>query len=79
VIKWLPLTPLAKSVVAFARKEADELSQGYVCTEHILLGLLQVQDGLSAQVLIHLGLTLDGVRAEVLHIYGRQGRREISS
>ncbi len=39
-------------------------------TEHLLLGLLREQDGVAAQVLMNLGLKLDEVREEVLHLLG---------
>jgi ATP-dependent Clp protease ATP-binding subunit ClpC len=64
----LPLAPPAKKVIEHAIQEARSLNHHYVATEHLLLGLLSVQDGVAAQVLTNLGLNLDNVRAEVLSL-----------
>ena len=66
----LPQTPKAKKVVEYAIEEARNLNHNYVGTEHILLGLLREQDGVAAQVLMNLGLKLEEVRDEVLHLLG---------
>jgi len=66
----LPQTPRAKKVIEFAIEEARNLNHNYVGTEHLLLGLLREQDGVAAQVLMNLGLKLDEVRDEVLHLLG---------
>jgi len=66
----LPQTPRAKKVIEFAIEEARALNHNYVGTEHLLLGLLREQDGVAAQVLMNLGLKLDDVREEVLHLLG---------
>src|SRR5262249_10275362 len=42
----------------------------YVGTEHILLGLIREQEGVAAQVLMNLGVTLEGVRAEIFGLLG---------
>src|SRR6266446_4588290 len=52
----LPQTPRAKRI----------LDHNYVGTEHLLLGLLREQEGVAAQALMNLGLTLEDVRAEAL-------------
>jgi ATP-dependent Clp protease ATP-binding subunit ClpC len=66
----LPQTPRAKRVIEYAIEEARNLNHNYVGTEHLLLGLLREQDGVAAQVLIHLGLKLEEVREEVLNLLG---------
>jgi thiamine-phosphate pyrophosphorylase len=66
----LPLTPRVKKALELAAKEAKKLGHNYIGTEHILLGLLQEQDGIAAQVLVRLGLTLKEIRREVLAILG---------
>ncbi len=66
----LPQTPRAKKVIEFAIEEARALNHNYVGTEHLLLGLLREQDGVAAQVLMNLGLKLEEVREEVLHLLG---------
>jgi hypothetical protein len=42
----------------------------YNNNEHLLLGLTREQEGVAAQVLMNLGLTLTGIRAEVLFLLG---------
>jgi ATP-dependent Clp protease ATP-binding subunit ClpA len=66
----LPQTPRTKKAIEFAVEEARNLNHNYVGTEHLLLGLLREQDGVAAQVLISLGVTLDGVREETLKLLG---------
>ncbi len=66
----LPQTPRAKKVIEYAIMEARGLNHHYVGTEHLLLGLLREQDGVAAQVLMNVGLKLDGVREEVLNLLG---------
>src|SRR5262245_28069108 len=52
----LPQTPLAKKVLESARDTARDLNHDYVGTEHLLLGLLRVPEGVAARVLGNLGL-----------------------
>jgi four helix bundle protein len=66
----LPMTPRAKMVIEYAIQEAVTLNHNYVGTEHLVLGLLREGDGIAAQVLMNLGLTLEGVRREVLKLLG---------
>src|SRR5512140_1060137 len=66
----LPQTPRAKKVIEYAIEEARNLNHNYVGTEHLLLGLLRAQAGVSAQVLMTLGLKLEDVREEVLNLLG---------
>ena len=66
----MPLTPRARKVLGYAIEEARTLKHNYVGTEHLLLGLLREEEGLAAQVLLNLGLTLDRIRAEVLEFLG---------
>lgn len=61
----LPLTPSAKRVVELSFQEAQALKHDHVGTEHLLLGLLR-QEGIAAQSLVNLGLSLDAVRRAVI-------------
>jgi Ca-activated chloride channel family protein len=61
----LPQTPRAEKVIEFAVEEARDLNHSNVDTEHLLLGLLREQEGVAAQVLTNLGLTLEDARVEV--------------
>jgi len=66
----LPFTPRAKKVLEFAIDEARGLNHNYVGTEHLLLGLIREKEGLAAQVLMNLGLTLEDVRKELMEFLG---------
>ena len=58
-------TPRAQQVLALARKEADRFHHTYVGTEHLLLGLIKLGQGVAINVLKGMGLELEAVRAEV--------------
>ncbi|MEY3395864.1 MAG: hypothetical protein RL346_2101 [Verrucomicrobiota bacterium] len=58
-------TPRAQQVLALARKEADRFNHAYVGTEHLLLGLIKLGQGVAVNVLERMGLELDSVRMEV--------------
>ncbi len=66
----IEMTPRAKNVIAFSIQEAALLDHNYVGTEHLLLGLVREEEGIAAQVLMNLGLTLVVVRDEVLNLLG---------
>ncbi len=59
------LTPRAQQVLALARKEAERFHHNYVGTEHILLGLIQLGQGVAVNVLQKMGLDLETVRPTV--------------
>jgi ATP-dependent Clp protease ATP-binding subunit ClpC len=58
-------TPRAQQVLGLARKEADRFNHNYVGTEHLLLGLIKLGQGVAVNVLLKMGLDLDTVRMEV--------------
>jgi len=58
-------TPRAQQVLALSRKEADRFNHNYVGTEHILLGLIKLGQGVAVSVLKNMGLDLETVRLEV--------------
>lgn len=58
-------TPRAQQVLALARKEADRFNHNFVGTEHLLLGLIKLGQGVAVNVLQKLGLDLETVRMEV--------------
>jgi ATP-dependent Clp protease ATP-binding subunit ClpC len=61
----------ARRVVVRAQEEARRLNHNYIGTEHILLGLIRVGEGVAAKALESLGISLDAVRQEVEGIIGR--------
>jgi prophage maintenance system killer protein len=58
----------ARRSVQFAGEEARLLRHGYVGTEHLLLGLVAEEEGLAAQALKSLGLSLAEIRRQVTEI-----------
>jgi len=58
-------TPRAQQVLALARKEADRFHHNYVGTEHLLLGLINLGQGVAVNVLEKMGLDLQTVRTAV--------------
>src|SRR5437667_1126456 len=58
-------TPRAQQVLALARKEADRFNHNYVGTEHLLLGLIKLGQGVAVNVLQKMGMDLERVRKEV--------------
>ena len=58
-------TPRAQQVLALARKEAERFNHNYVGTEHLLLGLIKLAQGVAVNVLQKLGIDLETVRAEL--------------
>ncbi len=58
-------TPRAQQVLALARKEADRFHHNFVGTEHLLLGIIKLRQGVAVNVLQKLGLDLESIRREV--------------
>jgi ATP-dependent Clp protease ATP-binding subunit ClpC len=64
----LPNTPRAKKVVEYAIEEAGALNHEWVCTGHLLLGLLRETEGVHYQMFKNLGLIGENVRQKVLEM-----------
>ncbi|MGC8830686.1 MAG: ATP-dependent Clp protease ATP-binding subunit [Verrucomicrobiia bacterium] len=64
------LTPRAQQVLALARKEADRFNHNFIGTEHILLGLIKLGQGVAVNVLQKMGVDLQAVRMEVEKLVG---------
>jgi hypothetical protein len=58
-------SPRAQQALALARVEADRFNHNFVGTEHLLLGLLKLGQGVAVIVLQKMGLDLETVRIEV--------------
>ncbi|MFY7843340.1 MAG: ATP-dependent Clp protease ATP-binding subunit [Rhabdochlamydiaceae bacterium] len=63
-------TNRAKQVIKLAKKEAQRLNHSYLGTEHVLLGLLKLGQGIAVNVLRNLSLDYDTVRTEIEKIVG---------
>ncbi len=61
-----PFTPKAKLVLDSSIEEARRLGHSYIGTEHLLLGSLQITDGVAVRVLQILGVDLQQLRQQVL-------------
>ncbi len=76
VVGEVGLTPAAKRVVEQSIDEARRLGHHYIGTEHLLLGLVRVGDGIAAGVLGSLGVDLDKARHEVIRTLAKTGPDE---
>ncbi|MDR1435259.1 MAG: ATP-dependent Clp protease ATP-binding subunit [Puniceicoccales bacterium] len=70
----LNFTPRSQQVLVLARQAADRMHNNYVGTEHLLIGLIELGQGIAVNVLKKLNITLDVVREEVQKILKRQLR-----
>jgi ATP-dependent Clp protease ATP-binding subunit ClpC len=66
-------TPRAKHVLVLAQKEAERFNHDYVGTEHLLLGLIALGEGVAVTVLKAMNLNLDKLRLEVEKVCGVGG------
>ncbi len=64
-------TPRAQQVIDLAKKEADRFNHPYVGTEHLLLGLIALAEGVAVSVLQGMGVSLEQVRIEVEKAVGQ--------
>lgn len=74
----MQLTPRAKRVIDLAYDEARQLSNEYIGTEHLLLGLVREEEGLAGRVLTKLGVTLEKARTETQKIHNEFPREDKS-
>jgi hypothetical protein len=65
IVTLANFTPRAQQVLALARKEADRFNHNIIGTEHLLLGLIRLGQGVAVNVLKKLGIDLESVRREV--------------
>ncbi|MCI5567066.1 MAG: ATP-dependent Clp protease ATP-binding subunit ClpC, partial [Veillonellaceae bacterium] len=65
-------TARAINALQYAQEEARRLSQNYVGTEHLLLGIMRDGDGIAARALDDFGLDIDDVRDVVANYTGAE-------
>ena len=65
-VRTMVYTPRTKKVLEQSVREARELKQNYVGTEHILLALMREREGVAAHVMIKMGMDLSKAREELL-------------
>lgn len=66
-------TDRARRVVVLAQEDARLLGHNYIGTEHVLLGIAHEGEGVGAQALGNLGVSLEDARSQVEEIIGRGG------
>jgi ATP-dependent Clp protease ATP-binding subunit ClpA len=64
-------TPRAKKTLELGLREALRLKDKHIGTEHILLGIIREGEGLAAQIITEAGVSLDGLRQQVLGEMGK--------
>jgi ATP-dependent Clp protease ATP-binding subunit ClpA len=69
----LPYTPRARVVLDQAIAVAHEFGDGYVGTQHLLLGLIRENEGIAAQALAAAGLTEPTLRREIVRLLQGEG------
>lgn len=69
----LPYTPRARIVLDQAIAVAHEFGDGYVGTQHLLLGLVRERQGSAAQALATAGLTEPKLRREIVRLLQGEG------
>ncbi len=67
-------TERARKVLSLAQEEAQRFNHNYIGTEHLLLGLIRMDDCTAAKVLRNLGVKLGKVRGAVEFIINRGDR-----
>ena len=66
----IPFTPRAKRTLELALREALQLGDGYVGSEHVLLGLVRLNEGVGPVILAGAGATAPRVAAAVIEARG---------
>ncbi len=64
----IPLSNASKRALTFASEESNALSNGRICTEHLLLGLLREEKCFGAEILSELGVDFASTREELSRI-----------
>ena len=64
------LSRAAQDAISLAKEEASGLNHNAVGSEHLLLGVVRVKDGVAAKALVNLGVELEKVAAAVKLVVG---------
>lgn len=62
-------TPLLKSIINDAKKDARENNDGVVTPNHIMISILESGDGIGVRILLSLGIDLEGIYKELKRGY----------
>ena len=69
----IPFTPRAKKSLERSLREAKALHDNYIGVEHVTLGLLDMDDGMTPMILSELGVPAAFLRAAILDRYRKAG------
>jgi ATP-dependent Clp protease ATP-binding subunit ClpA len=64
----IPYSPRAKNALVGARKEMRRLGDGYLGTEHVLLGILSNEEGTAVRLLARLGVLPETLKERLLEL-----------
>ena len=64
------LSVRARTAVERAAAEANELRQGYIGTEHLLIGILRQSDCTGVAILQSLGIDINDIYTDILSVFG---------
>ena len=67
----LSFTPRVKRVLENSLREAMQMGQSYISTEHLLLGIAREGEGTAITVLKRMGVTADDIRASLNDLVGQ--------
>jgi ATP-dependent Clp protease ATP-binding subunit ClpC len=68
----IPYSPRAKDALVEARREMRRLGDGYLGTEHILLGILGNEDGTAVRMLAGLGVSPETLEDRLFELRGQE-------
>ncbi|MEB3283529.1 MAG: ATP-dependent Clp protease ATP-binding subunit [Lyngbya sp.] len=75
----IPFTPRAKRVFEGSLQEARQLGNNYIGPEHILLGLLQDEEGVAAKVLENFSIDRGKLRTDIIRALGEENATTVSA
>ena len=67
----LSFTPRVKRVLENSLREAMQMGQSYISTEHLLLGIIRENEGTAIEVLERMGVSGDDLRAALNDLVGQ--------
>jgi len=71
----IPHTPRTKKVLNFASEESNQFRHNYICTEHLLLGIIKEGDGKAVLILENLGFNLDSIEENLIKKIGKRNSK----
>lgn len=68
----LKFTKKAEEVISFSQQSAKDLGHSYIGTEHLLLALVYIKDGVASKALELKNITFEKVKSEIVQIIGQE-------